>query len=330
MEPRPIRILKKIFHVPVRLPYYVQLDVTSFCNLSCKMCPRHHVKQELSHIDFDRFRKIIDKLKGTEEISLAGLGEPLVYPRIHDAIRYCKSKGLVTKITTNGLLLDSDEKIRALISTGLDAASFSIESIREPGADVKSHPNSTAVRNIQRLIELRKELGSATPKVAIQSVLIKGRERDIYEIIEWGARNGVDRVNVLRMTMYFETGLQRPNMGEEKAVFQELARLRKRCGIRIDCIQDQFFTGMTGFLYKRLKYFLGLDTFCVRLLDYPYITQKGDVIPCCILPDYKLGNVLEEDIKVIWRGERFERFRREHPRVELCSKCDNLRIKQFV
>lgn len=326
----PIMILKKTFHIPTNLPYFIQLDVTTFCNLSCEMCPRRHVNQEITHINFEKFKKIVDRLKGVEEISLTGLGEPLTYPRIYDAVRYCKSKGLCVKITTNGLLLDKDEKLKELILSGLDTISFSIESIEDSNNDGKSHRNSKTVQHIERLIELKRELAFSTPKIAIQSVLIKNKEQDIYKIIEWGAQHDIDRINVLRMTLYFDTGLERPSRKEEKKIFKEFTRLRKKYKIRIDCLQDQFYTGLKGFLYKYFKYFLGLDTFCVRLLDYPYITQNGDMIPCCILIKYKFGNILESDIKDVWHGERFNYFRKNHNNVELCSKCDNLRIKQRV
>ncbi len=324
-----MRIFKKIFHIPTKLPYFIQLDITSCCNLSCEMCPRHHVDQKPTHIDFDTFKKIVDRLEGAEEISLVGLGEPLVYPRIFEAIRYCKSKGLIVKTTTNGLQLNSDEKLKDLISSGLDTVSFSVESIDDKSGG-KSHENSKTVQHIERLIELKRELGSDTPKIAIQSVLIKGREKDLYEIIKWGARHNVERVNVLRMTMYFATGLERPNMVEEKIIFKELARLRKKYHVRIDCLQDQFFTGLKGFLYKLGKRFLGLDSACVRLFDYPYITQSGDMIPCCILIDHSFGNILENDIEDVWLGDKAKSFRKNHNKVDLCSKCDNLRIKQIV
>ena len=183
---------------------------------------------------------------------------------------------------------------------------------------------------IERLIELKEELGFTTPKVVIQSVLIKNREQDIYKIIEWGAQHNIDRINVVRMTLYFDTGLERPSREEEKKIFKEFARLRKKYKIRIDCLQDQFYTGLEGFLYKYFKYFLRLDTFCVRLLDYPYITQNGDMIPCCVLQDYKFGNVLESDIEDVWHGEKFNYFRKNHNNVERCSKCDNLRVRQLV
>jgi MoaA/NifB/PqqE/SkfB family radical SAM enzyme len=329
-EPSPLRILKKVFHTPTKLPYYIQLAITDVCNLDCGMCPRHHIDTKNAHIDFDVFKKIIDRLDSAEEISLVGLGEPFVYPRIFKAIQYCKSKGLLVKITTNGLLLNTEEKLRDLISSGLDTVTFSVEGIDNGETDSKVHRNYQVFEFIENLIMLKKELDSPSPKIVLQAVLIKNRENDVYDIIKWGAEKGVDRINIIRMTKYFETGLERPDVKEEKEIFKEFSRLRKKNNIRIDCMQDQFFDGLKSVMYKHTKNYLRIDSCCTRLMDYPYITQNGDMIPCCVLPDYVFGNILDTDIKDVWQSDRFTDFRKNHSKLETCSKCDNLRIKQYV
>jgi MoaA/NifB/PqqE/SkfB family radical SAM enzyme len=294
------------------------------------MCPIHHVGIEKTHIDYDIFKKIIDNLGYAEEVALVGLGEPLTHPRIFDAIKYGKSKGLVVKITSNGMLLKHDEIIKQLISSGLDSISFSIDSLNHKGIDKVAHRDNRVLRYIERLIELKEVLGSETPKIAIQTVLFKNRENDLYDIIKWGVQHNLHRINVLRMHMFFDINLERPDRKEENRVFKELAKLRKKYTVRIDCIQDQFFTGAKGFLYKYFKYFLRLDSCCTRLLDFPIISQNGDMLPCCVLPDYKFGNILEEKIANVWHGEKFSNFRKNHNKVELCSKCDCWRIKQVL
>ncbi len=295
------------------------------------MCPRHHVDFDNRHLDFETFRQIVNTLDGTKEISLVGLGEPFTHPQIYEAIRYCKAKGLKVKTTTNGLLLNNNEKLKLLVNSGLDSISFSIEKIGpHDNPDDKIHPNVKAIEHVKNLISLKKQLNSLSPKIILQAVLVRNREKDIYDLIAWGARNGVDRINVIRMTTYFETGLERPSEAEEEIIFKHLARLRRKYKIRIDCVQDQFFTGVAGFLYKNFKYMLRTDSFCQRLLDYPYITVNGDMIPCCVLPGYSFGNVLKEDIHTIWKGQKIKKFRKNHQNISICSRCDNFRLKQVV
>ena len=73
-----------------------------------------------------------------------------------------------------------------------------------------------------------------------------------------------------------------------------------------------------------------MDSCCTRLLDYPLINHNGDMLPCCVLPNNKFGNVLKEDVEDIWHGLKFNSFRRNHHKVEICSKCDCWRINQIV
>lgn len=329
-EPFSLMVLKRFLHMPTKLPYFIQLDITNACNLTCEMCPIHHVDIEKTHIDYETFTKIIDRLKGVKEISLVGLGEPLTHPRILDAIKYCKSKGMIVKITSNGLLLNSDKRIKDLILSGLDTISFSVESVNDSSTDGVAHRNEEVLACIKRFCELKEEMNVDTPKIALQTVLFKDRENDVYDVIKWGANNDIHRINVLRMHMYFDTDLERPDRAGEKKVFKEFARLRKRYNVRIDCLQDQFFTGLMGFMYKHFKYFMRMDSCCTRLLDYPLINHNGDMLPCCVLPNNKLGNVLEKDIEDVWHGLKFKNFRRNHHKVEICSKCDCWRVNQII
>jgi len=328
-EPFVLDATKKLLHKPSRFPYSIQLDITSFCNLKCRMCCRNFIGQDPSHIDFITFQGIVDRLEGVKEVSLVGLGEPLTYPKIFEAIEYCKSMGLHVKTTSNGLLLNTKQKARDIILSGLDSISFSIDSCHNinPAEDDK---NRKALKNIKKLMDVKLELGIPTPKITLQSVLFKDHERDIYDIIEWGASNEVNRINVLRLDLYFDTGLKRPDIKEERAFFKELSRLRKIYQIRIDCLQDQYFTGPKAFLYKHFKRFLRLDSCCIRLLDYPQIDQQGNLIPCCVLPGQKFGNIFESDLTDIWHGERLNHFRKDNHVLEVCSKCDSWKLKQLV
>ena len=67
----------------VPLPRSLQVEVTGACNLRCHMClvryrpPLHRVKGSLT---LDQFRSLVDELPDLDEITLQGLGEPLLAP----------------------------------------------------------------------------------------------------------------------------------------------------------------------------------------------------------------------------------------------------------
>ena len=98
-------------YVDKTFPRHIFIEVTSLCNLSCSYCPRERINQ---HIDFELFRTIIDECNshGPRSFSLHLFGEPLLYPKIIEAIEYIKSKNRrhTILLTTNGTKLNDFAK----------------------------------------------------------------------------------------------------------------------------------------------------------------------------------------------------------------------------
>ncbi len=322
----PIQFLKKFLGIPLPYPHFVQIEITNICNLKCKMCIRNFIDLEIKHMDFEVYKKVIDKLSGIKTVTLTGYGEPFTYPHIFEAINYSQKKGIKTQLTSNGLLLNKDDTIRKIIESGLSSISFSLESINE--VNEVGHPNLDTLDNIKRFIALKKKLRTKLPTVTLQTLLIKGKENDLYDVIKWSADHGVERINVVRFDLNTLSEVERPTVREEKIIFKKLAELRKKHSLRIDCVQDQFFTGWQGFFYKHGKYLLGLDRNCIRLLDFSYVNVNGHVRPCCALVNHPMGNLLGEELKQIWSNKKYRNFRKTFYNVPWCRKCDAFTLKQ--
>jgi MoaA/NifB/PqqE/SkfB family radical SAM enzyme len=316
----------KICRVPAALPTFVQIEITNICNLDCPMCVRNFIELERSHMQIERYRQVIDRLQGVKTVTLTGYGEPLLHPDILEAIRYGRQKGLEMQVTSNGLLLGKKVSAQQLVDSGLDAIAFSIESVTEDGG--VGHDSLKALERIKELLEVRHASGSKGPLITVQSLMMKGKEEELYQVVHWAAKSGVDRVNIARFDLNTLQDVERPNREEEAVIFKELDKLRKQYGIRIDCFQDQFFTGWKGKLYRYGKHFMGFDSGCVRLLDFLYINLEGIVRPCCALVDVPMGNLLEQDLKSIWGSEKFAKFRMNFEKTPWCSKCDIFTLRQ--
>ena len=90
---------------------YFSVIATFDCNLQCKNCLNCSplVRQKnlnFTEIDFEKTCESIKYFKnlGFKEVNISG-GEPLLYPKIFDLIRFCKRLGLYTAVNTNGLLI---------------------------------------------------------------------------------------------------------------------------------------------------------------------------------------------------------------------------------
>ena len=90
---------------------YFSVITTFDCNLQCKNCINCSPlvgQQNLNFPEID-YEKTCESLKfirnlGVTIINISG-GEPLLYPKIFDLIRYCRSLGFYISVNSNGLLI---------------------------------------------------------------------------------------------------------------------------------------------------------------------------------------------------------------------------------
>lgn len=88
-----------------RKPLFVSWQLTNHCNAKCAYCDYWKYPQA-KELDTADIFKIVNELAswGTLAISFTG-GEPLIRQDIGEILEYVKSKGIVSKINTNGFLV---------------------------------------------------------------------------------------------------------------------------------------------------------------------------------------------------------------------------------
>jgi MoaA/NifB/PqqE/SkfB family radical SAM enzyme len=312
--------LGRILYMIPDYPSQAQIEITNRCNLTCKMCPRDYFNLLKEDMPLETFKKIVDRLENITLLTLTGWGEPLVHPHIFEMITYCKERSHKVKLTTNGTLLSSEMRQR-VFSSGLDEITISLESINK--ASEVGHTNLDVLQHIK---DLAKERQDNIPTISLQATLHKGRGQDVYEVIRFGKEAGVQRINLGRLDVRLNENLERPSAQEEISILREADRLGRELGIRVDSIQYALFDGFERTTYKILKSVLHrFGKYCLRLYDYVYINQKAEVTPCCGMPTYGMGNLLEKGLGEIWKSKEFKYFREHHNRI--CGKCDLWRVK---
>lgn len=105
--PSPIYKAAAQMWIDKEFPRHLFIETTAACNLTCEYCPREKVK---SHMDFNLFKSIIDEATnyGPRSFSLHLFGEPLLYPKVWESIRYIKEKNKrhTVLLTSNGTLFE--------------------------------------------------------------------------------------------------------------------------------------------------------------------------------------------------------------------------------
>lgn len=303
-----IDYIKRGLNIRLSAPKWVQIETTNRCNLDCPMCQRKHFNLQYEDISLETFEKIIDRLPDTvKTVNLTGWGEPFIHPDIFLMINYAKQNSLRVALTSNGYLLDADCR-RKILDGGLDAICFSIENISPNGQNNSGHKFSEqCLLNIKELLELRDD--NSTPQVQFNTTIHKNN--NILSIIRFAKEYGVNGVNMQRLDIRFNETLERPTRTEEREICKEAQRLGKELGIKVNCPETE---------NKGLRPSILRDRFCPTLYSNLYINIFGDVTPCCALPRYTVGNILETPLLEIWNSERFSMFRQNQRLV--CGLCD--------
>lgn len=313
--------LRRLFYLQPPLPYSAQIEVTNECNLTCPMCPRIDLKVPIKSIDLKIYKKIVDKLEGVKELILTGWGEPLFHKDIIKMVKSAKRRGFKVRLTTNGTLLT--EGLQSdLLDSGIDGVSFSIDGIRESKESL-AHPLTKQLENVESFLKKRK---GGKPQVTFQSTLHQGKEEDILDVIRFAAKVGGGRVNILRLDARFRR-LSRPTIEEEKRILEKTERLGGMLDVQVDFLPYVALTGIRRKFFRKLAPLLyRFRQHCPRTFGYIYINVNGQATPCCSLPLYSVGNLLEESLGSIWQGKQFKSFRQNQQKT--CGGCDILKVKQ--
>ncbi|MCX6613487.1 MAG: radical SAM protein [Acidobacteria bacterium] len=85
----------------------LQIHPTRRCNLQCLHCYSQSGPNASEQLDIEVIRRVVPDAAalGYQVMSVSG-GEPLLYPHLPELLKLARSVGLVTTVTTNGMLLD--------------------------------------------------------------------------------------------------------------------------------------------------------------------------------------------------------------------------------
>lgn len=128
--------------VPLKTPYLLAIEPTFACNFHCGYCMHSATPQELEKtrgyksapMNWDVFLRTVDQAKKFPEkfkkVTFAGDGEPLLYPRLPEMIRYVKENEICDKtlVISNGSLL-THELSDKLIESGLSDLKISLQGL---------------------------------------------------------------------------------------------------------------------------------------------------------------------------------------------------------
>ncbi len=297
------------------LPPVLMVEPTNVCNLKCPLCPTGAgtLKRPSAFLDSALYRRAVDELaRDTFMLLLWNQGESFLHPEFLEMVRYADRAGLWTYASTNGHYLDRPEE---LVRSGLGTLLVSVDGATPETyrAYRRSGDFELVIRGLKELTAAKRRLGSPTPVVHLQFIVMRHNEHEIPEIDRLARECGVDRLTLKTVQIY-----------DDQDIDVWLPEDPERRRYRI--VGDG--EGKRHFAMKH-----GVPNRCKRLWNQPVIHAGGEVTVCCFDKDsdYAMGNLARNSFHEIWRAGNFQDFRRTvfrgRERFEMCRNCgEGLRL----
>lgn len=177
-------------------PLEVIVEVTSYCNIDCIMCPQKDLTRERGHMDNSVFNKIADEVaehSETKRIWPAIMGEPLKDPDILKKMEYASKKCLDIKFNTNALML-TDEIIDGLLNCGIKSFYIGIDAATKDAYDKirVGGDYDLMVKNTEKLINAAKKYDA---KVFAQFIDMEENENEAEAFAKfWTLRGAIAKI----------------------------------------------------------------------------------------------------------------------------------------
>ncbi len=283
--------------LPLEMPIMLQMFPVYACNFKCEFCIHALDKDQHGYIsyevfmDMELYKKAINDIKATgiklKMLRFAAIGEPLLHKNIADMIKYAVDMEVADSvdIVTNASLL-TRELSDALIDAKLSRLRISIEGLSSE--DYKERCSNSVDFNklVENIQYFYKNKTNTTVYVKIIDYMLKDDEqhKKFHEIFE----PICDSIAIEHLT---------PTIEE----------------IDYDTISD----GMD--LDKGQNSDTLLDArVCPQGFYMMQINPDGKVVPCCNMKyPAVLGDIKENTVQEVWKGEEFNEFRRN----SLCSRA---------
>jgi radical SAM protein with 4Fe4S-binding SPASM domain len=322
-------------------PLLIIWNFTTLCNLNCKHCYQNAGQKAPDELNFEQQKKVIDKLSdwGITFLAFSG-GEPLVQPDFFKLAKYTSDNGIALAVATNGTLI-SKETANKLKDVGVIYAEVSLDSL-----DSKFH-NELRGGGWDKTIDGIKNLVEVGIPTCMITFMHKDNYKEIPEFVKYAKKLGC---TFWAMSEYKPAGRAKdmdidmsPEQREEaleilsKVTINEIKKNKDKSDfILTDTNAPQFgrkmkeiskkygFAGHFGFLINN-SLLIEVIGGCAAGRAYSALQQNGNITPCIYMPDLVVGNVLSDDLNILWTDNQILKDVRNRDKLEgHCSNCENV------
>ena len=302
---------------PSSYPWKLDLVLTKACNLRCTFCISYGSLKGERWMDFGLYEQIAHRLFPTAHtVFFCSGGEPLLYPRIREALQLARTYRTMTVMVSNGTLLDQDtarwlvhdQCLQDLMISFDGSSKKTLEGIRL-GANY-----DTILNNLENLTALKKARNLTYPRLSFHYIIMRSNIEELPDIFKICSRYGVYRVkvnylNVTNDILAQESVFYHPELVSR--VFAQSRRRAKEYGIQLELPE---LVGGPGTGPKK----------CLWPWEFCQIDTDGSIRFCYRSWRQRIG-FFTNDFRSLWQGENYQKLRRtmdsSEPFFPYCQYC---------
>lgn len=308
-------------------PSYLEVEVTTRCNLKCLICEHTYWREPSRDMTFEQFKRIIDQFPGLKWIGLTGIGESFLNKDFMKMVGYVKDKNIFVELFDTFYFID-EKTAKELIEMGVDKMFISLDAAtKETYEKIRVGSNFERVLgNLKRFFEIKQETKAYFPQIAFHYIVNTLNLKEIPQYIELVHSLAPREKVTVQLTRMLHQYKEVENLfveipGETMRLAEEKA---KQFGIKL--VWNADVAEAKPPIQKCSEWTM------------PFIFVTGHVIPCCAgneagNRDFQkktaLGNIFEQDFKKIWRGPRYRALRKMLGLGRVPPPCRNCSIYEI-
>lgn len=316
------KILYPLFPRSVFYPRFIEVEVSTYCNLRCKMCEHTYWHEKNQHMSFEQLKSIISQFPRLKWIGLTGIGESFLNPDFSKMVTYVKGENLYLELYDNFYLI-TEKFAKLLVETGVDRMIVSLDAASaETYQKIRYGSNfDRVVSNIKNLRKLKNKLGLYYPEIIFHYIISK---ENIHEVLDYITL--VKKIMGKESTSILFTGVLHSFSQIKDMVVdvpdELVEKANQKCrelGIKVAWNRN------VGAAQDPI----------IRCNEWtmPFIFVDGTVIPCCAgneankrkyQRDTGMGNIFQTSFPKIWNGAKYKTLRKmvhEGKTPAACKYC---------
>ncbi|MEK7404096.1 MAG: radical SAM protein [Acidobacteriota bacterium] len=192
--------------LPWGWPLHVQVELTSYCDLECPVCPvgTGQLQRGAKAMDVDLYQRLMKEVGPyLLTASLWAWGEPLLHPRLDRILAITSRYPLASLLSTNGQILNQPRVQKALreqppayLIVAIDGLCDQTNAVYRKGARLRP-----ALEGVRALAEWKRRTGAPRPVLHCRFMAMKHNEHELPRLEQFALEHGFDMVSVRSLSV---------------------------------------------------------------------------------------------------------------------------------